>query len=418
MKKMGTSILAGLMAFACSVSACTSKEDAGVSVSDSSTITSSSQIVEDYDLKLTKTLYYLEDEESQALELDFKTNGEEDDISKLSFSSDNTAIATVNSEGMITGISGGKTTITVSIGNVSVKATVFVTMRTKRVTLSERTTLVFLGGTKEITATAYNGNKEDTNAILSWKTEDASVATVQNGVISAVGLGKTNVTVSYGGETAKVIVTVAKGATTQNVNSFDEEYINIYGRNYVENGVLNLDYVASGVEVGFIGSSFTMNVSKPNDLYLRVYVDNDKVGERILVSSSTTKYTLAKNLTAGQHAIRIGNTSERALRIASFEAEQFWAVPEKSDLKIEVIGDSITAGYGVWGYPGEGWSLTNSDGTNTYAYNAVQALNADYSIIASSGICVTNTNATFKKNMETMYAEAVAKDDFTPDIVV
>lgn len=412
MEKMVTYILAGVMVFAGSVSACTNKEETASS-------SSYSTATETYDLTLLEYIYYLEDEESKPLKFTFKINGETGSTSKLTFSSDNTSIVTVNSQGEITGIGGGKATITVSIGEINVKATVFVTMRTKRVTLSERTALLFVGETRKMIATAYNGENQDENAILAWKTEDESVATVVNGTITAVGVGRTFVTVSYGEQTAKVLVTVALGTTAENVNTFSEEYINIFGRNYIKNGVLNLDYVASGVEVGFVGNSFTVNLDSPSDLYLRVYIDDDEVGERIAVNSTKTQYVLVDNLAVGQHKIRIINTSERSLKIASFVAEKFWVVPEKSDLKIEFIGDSITAGYGVLGNLNEGWSLLNSDGSNTYAYNAVKALNADYSVIASSGICVTNVNATFRKNMETMYAEAVAKDGgFMPDVVV
>ena len=54
--------------------------------------------------------------------------------------------------------------------------------------------------------------------------------------------------------------------------------------------------------------------------------------------------------------------------------------------KIEFIGDSITAGYGVDDEVKEhGFSTATEDVTKTYAYKTAAALQADYSIVAYSG---------------------------------
>jgi hypothetical protein len=109
--------------------------------------------------------------------------------------------------------------------------------------------------------------------------------------------------------------------------------------------------------------------------------------------------------------------------ILSFTADRFFAVPEKSDLKVEFIGSSAAAGYGVSGTPGLEGSVSNSDCSKAYTYVAAQELGADYSIIAGEGIAVT-VNFWSSFNMETLYnwvscnKKELYDFDFNPDVVV
>lgn len=63
---------------------------------------------------------------------------------------------------------------------------------------------------KTIAAAAYEGENLVTDAVLIWYSSDETVATVSNGVITAVGKGKTNVSVSceYAGERVSVDIEV------------------------------------------------------------------------------------------------------------------------------------------------------------------------------------------------------------------
>ena len=58
---------------------------------------------------------------------------------------------------------------------------------------------------------------------------------------------------------------------------------------------------------------------------------------------------------------------------------------QNSARKIEIIGDSITAGYGVDDVKENGFSTATEDVTKTYAYKTAAALQADYSVVAYSG---------------------------------
>jgi hypothetical protein len=63
-----------------------------------------------------------------------------------------------------------------------------------------------VGETATITATVKPDNA--TNKNVTWSTSDANVATVDNGVVTAVGKGEATITATAGGKTAETVITV------------------------------------------------------------------------------------------------------------------------------------------------------------------------------------------------------------------
>ena len=100
-------------------------------------------------------------------------------------------------------------TLTVNAATVSVTG----------VTLEPTSLSLFTGGSETLTATVEPGNA--TNKALTWSTSDNTVATVdQNGTVTAVGAGKTTITVTTedGCKTATCIVTVTVPVTGVKLN--------------------------------------------------------------------------------------------------------------------------------------------------------------------------------------------------------
>ena len=238
---------------------------------------------------------------------------------------------------------------------------------------------------------------------LTYSIADPAIASVSaDGVVTSKAYGKTELVATYKNATARVPVYVYERTTAENVNTFDEQYVNRFGRQYFTEGKLNVDHVSSGIEVAFLGDSLTVNVDVTNDpdgsgvhdVYVHTYIDGDTKGEFKVLTQG--EYTLAENLGEGIHTVRMLKASEGdrgKFTVNSFDAEEFLRIPEKSDLKMEFIGDSITAGYGniaVRGADGtmEGWSVHNSDGCRSYAALTGFNLNADFSVVALSGICL------------------------------
>ena len=296
-----------------------------------------------------------------------------------------------------------------------------------KIVLSDKDVQLLAGDNYEITATTYN-EEQKLDEKVTWSSSNPSVAIVNNGKIIALSGGTATITATYGDLSEKINVFVAKRITATNVNSFDEEYINIYGRSYIEDGKLNLDHCANGVELAIIGSSLSVDITSTVDnSYLRVYVDNDAEGNRMKIAKGTNTYTVAENLTNGYHKIRLVKATEMlhsSWDISNFVAPSFATLPEKSDLKIEIIGDSITAGNANLGSSGDEWSVDNSDSAKTYAYFAAQQLNADYSIVAMSGICVKAYHWVKNTNMATLYTYVSNTNtttydySFKPDVIV
>ena len=83
-------------------------------------------------------------------------------------------------------------------------------------TLDKTTLELFTGGSATLTATVEPGNA--TNQNVTWQSDNADVATVDNGTVTAVGAGETTITVTTedGGYTASCTVTVNEGVDSIN----------------------------------------------------------------------------------------------------------------------------------------------------------------------------------------------------------
>ena len=127
--------------------------------------------------------------------------------------SSSATVATVNN-GLVTAVAPGTAIVTVTTqdGNKTAACTVTVTAATvpvTGVTLSPTTATLTTGGTFTLTATVLPANA--TNKAVTWTSSSATVATVNNGLVTAVAPGTAIVTVTTqdGNKTAACTVTVA-----------------------------------------------------------------------------------------------------------------------------------------------------------------------------------------------------------------
>ena len=131
----------------------------------------------------------------------------------VTWESNNTAAATVDANGKVTAVGAGEATITVktkdgektAICTVTVKAA---TVAVTGVTLNKTELKLTTGDTETLTATVAPENA--TTKDVTWTTDNAAVATVTNGVVTAVKAGTATITVTTadGGFTATCPVTV------------------------------------------------------------------------------------------------------------------------------------------------------------------------------------------------------------------
>lgn len=126
------------------------------------------------------------------------------------WSSSNASIASVE-EGLVTAVRAGAATITAASrdGGASATCEVTITARTIDVTsvsLSQTSAELTRGQT--LTLTAIVKPDDATDKTVTWTTNNAAVATVKDGVVTAVGLGAASITATAGGKNASCTVSV------------------------------------------------------------------------------------------------------------------------------------------------------------------------------------------------------------------
>ena len=133
---------------------------------------------------------------------------------KVTWSSTNTAVATVEN-GTVTAVSGGNATITVTTedGNHTATCEVTVTVSATGITLSQTELSLAKGATATLRATVVPSDA--TNQRVTWRSTNTSVATVENGTVTAVSGGNATITLTTedGNHTATCEVTVTVSAT-------------------------------------------------------------------------------------------------------------------------------------------------------------------------------------------------------------
>jgi len=130
----------------------------------------------------------------------------------VSWASDNSAIATVNSTGVVTGVGPGSTNITATSEgrNGSAALTVFSTA-VASVTVSFVSSTIGVGRTTQATATTKDANGNVlVGRSVAWSSDNLSVATVnETGLVTGVALGSANIRAVSEGQSGSAAVTVA-----------------------------------------------------------------------------------------------------------------------------------------------------------------------------------------------------------------
>lgn len=142
------------------------------------------------------------------------------DYDGISWTSDNTGVATVEN-GTVTAVANGAAVITATVEGKS--ATCKVTVRTSvaELKLSHTEVTLEIGKTQTLTATVLPEDAEYSE--ITWKTDNASVATVDaEGVVTSVAEGTATITASTGDKSASCKVTVVKAAVIY-VTGYDDK---------------------------------------------------------------------------------------------------------------------------------------------------------------------------------------------------
>ena len=130
----------------------------------------------------------------------------------VSWSSSNTAVATVSSTGLVSAIAAGTAQVVATISGVQGSATATVTtVPVASVSVTPSSASLTIGGTAQLSATAKDANGNTLSGrTATWSSDDNAVATVDaNGLVTAVGAGSAKVTATIDGVSASATITGA-----------------------------------------------------------------------------------------------------------------------------------------------------------------------------------------------------------------
>ena len=139
------------------------------------------------------------------------------------------SVASISTDGLVTALAVGTTTITASAGSKTSSCTVTVeaaSIAVASVALDRNSVTLEEGQSTTLTATVSPADATDKE--VSWSTSDADVATVdQEGKVTAIKEGTASITAAAGGKSATCVVTVAKKVIPVTSVTLDQTQLNM-----------------------------------------------------------------------------------------------------------------------------------------------------------------------------------------------
>jgi uncharacterized protein YjdB len=131
------------------------------------------------------------------------SDGSSRDLTALvTWSSSSTAVATIDTNGLVTAVAAGSSNVSAALGSVSQSTTVTVTAPTiTSISVTPVGLTLGIGINQQYTATATysDGSSQDLASGVTWSSSSTSVATASNtGVVTTVGAGNTTITATVG----------------------------------------------------------------------------------------------------------------------------------------------------------------------------------------------------------------------------
>ncbi|KAK6542416.1 hypothetical protein TWF694_006371 [Orbilia ellipsospora] len=195
--------------------------------------------------------------------------------------------------------------------------------------------------------------------------------------------------------TTKLVQTTAKTSTSAPATSQtgSTSFIQYVGR--VNPATKELSWTSTGVSFTFMGTTAKIGIASiAGTNSVNLYIDG---GSPTVISNVAGSSISVGPLPSGKHTVVLRKRSEPvygSIFLADITTDGSFVSSSNPTRRIEVIGDSISVGYGLDGtYP-----CTNSaaleDNPLTYGALAATSLNADYSVVAWSGKGVYRNIAT------------------------
>ena len=170
-----------------------------------------------------------------------------------------------------------------------------------------------------------------------------------------------------------------------------EDNIRLLGRTIIDNDIAIMAHSGTGIEFNVRANKLSATFIKDSwnrDTRIVAFLNDERIFDEILKEDSK-EFVIFDSDKEKKGVVRIVKASEDTMAnagITKLTAEGEISPTKAKKYKIEFIGDSATAGYGVDETdPEKGNSIETEDITKVYAYKVARALDADYSIVCASG---------------------------------
>ena len=223
-----------------------------------------------------------------------------------------------------------------------------------------------------------------------------------------------------------------------------KENVKIMGRYYENEDITWLVQSGSAVEFYAEGNSAEVIIVGGSSIYndenyrtrFGVYVDDEIILDTTMSELELPVELFKKEKQSKIKVMLLSEANNGGIGIKSININSCSDTPikptEKKKLTLEIIGDSITAGYGVEGANQyENFKTTTENFSKSYAYLTAKKLNADYFIVCYSGHGIVSGYSTGDKNSEALvppeYTKISKNSDYPgewdfknnqPDIIV
>jgi uncharacterized protein YjdB len=210
----------------------------------------------------------------------------------VTWSTNNSAVATVSSSGVVTGVAAGSATITATSAGKSGTSSIAVSAPTPVVTsvaVAPASASIAVGGTAPLQATVkdQNGNAM-TGQSVTWSTSNAAAATVSStGLVTGAAAGSATITATSSGKTGTSAITVT-APTGAGTILFQENFedANLASRGWYDNTGVQLStaehitgsssssqyHFLTGASTPTSGGSQRHKFTPTNSLYVSFYV--------------------------------------------------------------------------------------------------------------------------------------------------
>ncbi|HWB59542.1 MAG TPA: SGNH/GDSL hydrolase family protein, partial [Chthoniobacteraceae bacterium] len=186
------------------------------------------------------------------------------------------------------------------------------------------------------------------------------------------------------------------------------------------------EWPACMVTLKFTGTAINARLSDPGHNFWQVFVDG-KPAAKLALQSGAHDYPIVSGLAPGEHIVTLAKATESFFGPTQFlgftlDAGAKPLAPAPVTRRIEVIGDSISCGYGLEAAnQREHFSPGTENAADAYGALAARKLDADYACLAWSGRKMWPDNTLPEIYDRTIPTEPASKWDFsswTPDAII